>query len=184
MLHCYSHDNSRRPVLPPSSPAPAWLTALLAGDVQQFDATSCRIKNISARWLRLLLLLGGDIEHNPGPVQSRPMVQRGHLDTEAGFASSTVHNMRKAIEAFEAWLAEAVQLSLESVPSDNRISSLSLGACYYRCAKPIHIAQQQPNSSLANRQDVAADGTWRVPCGAPCCCREGRFVLRFFLGRV
>ena len=54
------------------------------------------------------------------------MVQRGHLDTEAGFASSTVHNMRKAIEAFEAWLAEAVQLSLESVPSDNRISSLSL----------------------------------------------------------
>ena len=132
-LHCYSGDNradepSRdRPVLAPQREPSAWLQFLLEGDFRRFDcvARSAALKKLPARWLRFLLLLGGDIERNPGPSREQRQ-QRGALDLEAGFAASTAHKMRKALGAFEAWLLATLQLSLELVLTENRAAELAL----------------------------------------------------------
>ena len=134
LLHCYSGDNraddpSRdKPVQAPTLAEPLWLTSLQSGSTWRFDAVadSCRLKKLPARWLRFLLLLAGDIERNPGPVPCRPRVPRGSLDPEAGFARSTAHKMRKALESFESWLLDRVGLSLDSVLQDNRAAEMAL----------------------------------------------------------
>ncbi|CAE7658405.1 Clec4e [Symbiodinium microadriaticum] len=102
--------------------------AAAKGSTWRFDAVadSCRLKKLPARWLRFLLLLAGDIERNPGPVPCRPRVPRGSLDPEAGFARSTAHKMRKALESFESWLLDRVGLSLDSVLQDNRAAEMAL----------------------------------------------------------
>ena len=58
--------------------------------------------------MRLLLLLGGDIERNPGPRRARALQPRGPLDTEAGYAPSTTRKMWKVFAAFVEYLV-AVQ---------------------------------------------------------------------------
>ena len=84
------------------------------------------LKKIPARWLRFLLLLGGDIERNPGPRAAAKM-PRGPLDLERGFAPSTVHKMRKALEALALWLLlEVAQVSLEDALSTNEGAELAL----------------------------------------------------------
>ena len=52
------------------------------------------------RWLRLLLLMAGDIEPNPGPAHK----SRGELDMTVGFHPATSDHMRKCLQAFEAWV--------------------------------------------------------------------------------
>ncbi|CAE7218749.1 Senp8 [Symbiodinium microadriaticum] len=106
---------------------PRWLQQLLAGDWRSFDLVveaSC-LKKIPARWLRFLLLLGGDIERNPGP-RIAVKTPRGPLDLEQGFAPSTMHKMRKALEALELWLLEVAHLSLEQALSTNEGAELAL----------------------------------------------------------
>ena len=133
LLHCRSADNradepSRdRAVLAPTRQVPRWLQQLLAGDWRSFDLVveaSC-LKKIPARWLRFLLLLGGDIERNPGP-RIAVKTPRGPLDLEQGFAPSTMHKMRKALEALELWLLEVAHLSLEQALSTNEGAELAL----------------------------------------------------------
>ncbi|OLP85556.1 hypothetical protein AK812_SmicGene33449 [Symbiodinium microadriaticum] len=73
-LHVYSAQNrsdgpSRgKPVDPPTKEVPLWLTQLCQGQTHRFDLTvaSSAAPKLAARWFRLLLLLGGDIEVNPG----------------------------------------------------------------------------------------------------------------------
>ena len=62
----------------------AWLTDLLNGDPRKFDLVveASGMKKLPAKWLRFLLLLGGDIERKPGPARRR--VPRGELNLEAG----------------------------------------------------------------------------------------------------
>ena len=48
------------------------------------------------------------------------------MDLEHGFASSTVHKMRKALDALELCLVTIVGLSLEAALSTNEAAELSL----------------------------------------------------------
>ena len=133
LLHCYSGDNvaddpSRgAPVKGPSREQPRWLQRLLAGDAKEFDKVvlSSRIKKIPARWLRFLLLLGGDIKRNPGPKQRPP---RGPLDLEAGFAPSTAKKMQKSFAAFLAWLTATLSCAPEAVFLDSSSTATALRA--------------------------------------------------------
>ena len=82
------------------------------------------MKKLPARWLRFLFLLGGDIERNPGPAPRRE--PRGELNLEVGFVQSTVHKMRKAKSALEAWIRDELRVEPESVFADNRATELAL----------------------------------------------------------
>ena len=130
-LHVYSEANrsdgpSRgRPVDPPSKPLPFWYESLCAGDFRRFDicVASAAVPKQAARWLRLLLLLGGDIERNPGPAR----VPRGPLDLTSGFVATTKRKMRKSLDAFAHWLREELGLSLRQA-----LSSVSSAATALR----------------------------------------------------
>eukprot|EP00971_Amphidinium_carterae_P346649 6488240-Amphidinium_carterae.1 len=64
-------DNPSRgkPVAAPSRQTPLWLDDVLKGQCRRFDCVLKSDKFIYplGRWVRLLLLLAGDIEPNPGP---------------------------------------------------------------------------------------------------------------------
>ena len=80
------NDPSRwRPVRPPSRNLPAWFELLQRGQTWRFDVMiSCSsFPRPLGRWLRLLLLLAGDVERQPGPV--RQPLPRGPLDLQSGF---------------------------------------------------------------------------------------------------
>ena len=136
-LHCYSADNraddpSRdRPVRPPSKELPRWFVDLQAGSTWRFDqvVASSGIPKLAARWLRFLLLLGGDIERNPGPEKVFPTskrVGRGKLDLQKGFAPATSKRMSKCIDGFRAWLESEVGISWDALVSDPQATCLAL----------------------------------------------------------
>lgn len=89
-LHCYSDFNradgpSRgRPIAGPSKAIPGWLESLQNGDPRPFDCVvaASRVPKIAARWLRFLLLLGGDIEVNPGPSFQRVALLETPADSQ------------------------------------------------------------------------------------------------------
>ena len=121
-LHVYSEANrsdgpSRgRGVAPPTKDWPVWLSELCEGRTYRFDVclAAARVPKLAGRWLRLLLLLGGDIERHPGPVGRLP---RGPLDLTTGFAASTRQKMSKSLEAFKQWLAVSMSLSFAAAMS-------------------------------------------------------------------
>ena len=116
-LHCSSADNKSdgpsrdRDVEGPSKSFPAWLTELQRGNCGPFDAvvTSSRCPKIAARWLRFLLLLAGDIEENPGPVQ------RGPMDLSVGFVQATSDRMQKCYSGFREWCSTVGELNWKAV---------------------------------------------------------------------
>ena len=75
-LHIYSSKNRadgpsrNRPPDAPTKAVPLWYEALCRHDYTLFDVylASQGVPKLASRWLRLLLLLGGDIERNPGPA--------------------------------------------------------------------------------------------------------------------
>eukprot|EP00438_Fugacium_kawagutii_P012421 Skav228466 [mRNA] locus=scaffold1233:34393:36015:+ [translate_table: standard] len=107
LLHCYSGDNRadepsrNKPLRPPTKELPTWLLALQKGETRPFDCVvaSSRFSKNPARWLRLLLLLGGDIEPNPGPQY----VPRGELEMSTGFVPATAQRMERCLSAFRLW---------------------------------------------------------------------------------
>eukprot|EP00438_Fugacium_kawagutii_P011201 Skav235781 [mRNA] locus=scaffold3426:8173:9867:- [translate_table: standard] len=120
LLHCYSQDNRaddptrQRAVRGPSREPPGWFRALERGDPEPFDkvCAAAKFEKNPARWLRFLLLLGGDIERNPGP---RP---RGPLDMRVGFAPATADRMHRCLQMFMDWCNDELQIPWESVSSD------------------------------------------------------------------
>ena len=147
-LHVYSARNradgpSRgRPPAPPSKPRPLWLEALARGEFRLFDlvCASAAVPRLLGRWLRLLLLLAGDVERNPGPFHSGE--PRGHLDMEGGFAVSTRHKMDKALSAFSVWLEATFSLSLAAVLSSAPAAAAALrtwGLYLYSSGQPRYL---------------------------------------------
>lgn len=133
-LHVYSAKNradgpsrGSRP-LAPSKPWPPWLVGLASGDTRLFDlvCASAAVPRRLGRWVRLLLLLAGDVERNPGPRHSGG--PRGRLDLQSGFAVSTRNKMSKALSAFTVWLLSEFSLSLEDVTSSASTAALALRA--------------------------------------------------------
>ena len=119
-LHCYSGDNradapSRgAEVEDPSRETPRWFEELSAGRPAAFDAVveAAQIPKIAARWLRYLLLLGGDIERNPGPNR------RGPMDMSVGFVKATSERMSRCFEGFRSWCLEVASINWSSLESD------------------------------------------------------------------
>ncbi|CAE7242286.1 unnamed protein product [Symbiodinium sp. CCMP2592] len=116
-----------RSVAPPSKEWPVWLSELCEGKTYRFDVclAAARVPKLAGRWLRLLLLLGGDIERHPGPVVREP---RGPLDLSSGFAASTRHKMTKSLDAFKLWLAVSLNLSFSAAMSCAESAATALRA--------------------------------------------------------
>ena len=131
-LHVYSEHNrsdgpSRgRKVAPPTRDLPVWFTELCSGCTRRFDlaCAACSVPRVLGRWARLLLLLAGDVERNPGPAQ--PRAPRGALDLQSGYASSTRHKMEKSLGAFSAWVLSHLGLALDVALSSSRSAALAL----------------------------------------------------------
>eukprot|EP00438_Fugacium_kawagutii_P036409 Skav232849 [mRNA] locus=scaffold1834:904019:906102:- [translate_table: standard] len=121
-LHVYSGSNradgpSRDlDVPPPSKGLPLWYKELLHGDARRFDimCESSKVPKLAARWLRLLLLLGGDIEPNPGPAAT-VRIPRGELDLATGFTAVTATRMQKCLSAFRTWVQTELELDFDRV---------------------------------------------------------------------
>lgn len=113
-IHCNSKDNrsdgpSRgRPVDPPTKEPPRWLTELEGGRTDCFDVCveASKFSKNPARWLRMLLLLSGDIEPHPGPRAAR-----GPLDLQVGFVPVTASRMEKCFAACRKWVEVEANLS-------------------------------------------------------------------------
>ena len=80
---------------------------------------------VAGRWLRLLLLIAGDVERNPGPRNNK---QRGELDLATGFHSITAKRMQKCLTAFETWVEDELGLDFSDVIKDAEGCGLSLRA--------------------------------------------------------
>ena len=120
-----------RPVPDPCKEEPRWLSELRAGRFELFDlhVTASQFPKNAARWLRLLLLLGGDIERNPGPVQGRPpKIPRGSLDLNVGFAPATSKRMAACLQLFGRWLQDEVGISIDVLGWDTLAAPLALRA--------------------------------------------------------
>ena len=135
-LHCRSKWNradgpSRdREVEGPTRNEPPWLTQLKVGNFVLFDqmvSSAAWIRPIG-RWIRLLLLLAGDVEENPGPVRVGAGAPRGDLNLLGGFARTTSDRMAKCLRAFEDWCGQTVNLSLAQVLENVETANLALKA--------------------------------------------------------
>lgn len=133
-LHCRSAWNradgpSRdTDVPPPSAPKAQWIADLERGDVTLFDiiANSSQWTRPVGRWVRLLLLLAGDIETNPGPA--REYEPRGELNLFGGLTQPTSSRMQACLDAFSVWLQEQAEMKLEDALSDAESCNLALSA--------------------------------------------------------
>eukprot|EP00438_Fugacium_kawagutii_P036259 Skav223698 [mRNA] locus=scaffold1907:175367:179896:+ [translate_table: standard] len=132
-LHCRSpwnraDDPSRdREVQSPTREFPGWIEDMQNGNFTRFEAmiSSSQWHRPLGRWVRLLLLLCGDVEQNPGPPKYKP---RGELNMNVGFSQATSQRMRFCLQAFSSWLQKEMQLSLDEVLSTAETADLALRA--------------------------------------------------------
>eukprot|EP00435_Cladocopium_sp_Y103_P053469 s2702_g17.t1 len=120
-----------RPVPAPSKVPPVWLEELRRGGFDHFDRVleASKCTKLAARWLRLLLLLGGDIERNPGPgFAAKTRVPRGPLSMNVGFAEATSKRMSACLDSFSDWLSTEFGLTLETIGWDFVAGPLALRA--------------------------------------------------------
>ena len=66
------------------------------------------------RWIRLLLLIAGDVERHPGsmPCAQKNFTPRGELDMMGNFAQATSLRMRRCLELFGVWCSTVAGMSL------------------------------------------------------------------------
>ena len=144
-LHCRSAWNcadgpSRDSDVPaPVREEPMWLRDLRRGRFERFEKTiqSSFWRNPLGRWVRLLLLLCGDVEPNPGPVKSYE--PRGELNMAVGFSKATVQRMERCLAAFADWLVSEAQTTLCAVLEDVQLTDLALrayGRALFSSGKP------------------------------------------------
>ena len=133
---------------PSKAPPPLWLSDLQRGSFWRFDVAvaASSVPKVASRWLRLLLLLGGDIERNPG--LPRP-VPRGTL--ESGFATSTQNKMQEAFGAFTAWWLAALCLTPEQALCKAESAALALHAF------GLHLNMRRVTSECPPRVSQPAD---------------------------
>jgi len=123
-----------RPVAPPSKESPAWLDDLRASRFDRFDRVleASNYSGSAQLWLRLLLLLAGDIERNPGPRQQGrrrgPNLSRGDLDLNVGFQPATSKRMSACLVAFNLWLQRELKISIDELAWDFTAAPLALRA--------------------------------------------------------
>ncbi len=123
-----------RPVPPPSKEPPIWLEDLRQSKHERFDRVleASNYSGSAQLWLRLLLLLAGDIERNPGPRQRGerrgPNLSRGDLDLNVGFQPATSKRMSDCLIAFNSWLLSELHLSLDDLAWDFAAAPLALRA--------------------------------------------------------
>eukprot|EP00434_Breviolum_minutum_P017033 symbB.v1.2.015030.t1/scaffold1037.1/size142759/2 len=119
-----------REIAPPTKQFPRWLIDLSIGDTRTFDLAveASKFSKNPARWLRLLLLLEGDIEPNPGP-----RARRGELDLKVGFVPETSQRMAKCFEAFQFWVENSAQLPWSIVTQSGELLGLCLRAYGLHC---------------------------------------------------
>ena len=135
-LHCRSHWNradgpSRDgPVPGPSRPEASWVRDLRRGDFAAFDTllTAATWTRPVGRWYRLLLLIAGDVERHPGPVETKGRPPRGELNLLGGFAQATSDRMWRCLQAFETWCKDEASTSLSVVLASSESANLALKA--------------------------------------------------------
>lgn len=138
-LHISSGKNSsdppsrNRPVRPPIKDPPVmWLSKLRGGDFRDFDRVlvSAQFTKNSQRWMRLLLLLGGDIERNPGPVRGKSAARapRGPFDMSVGFAPATSRRMEVCLSGLDSWLQQELSIKLSDLAWDYVAAPLAVRA--------------------------------------------------------
>jgi len=81
-----------------------------------------------ARWLRMLLMLAGDIEPHPGPRKTSAYQPRGPMDLSVGFAEATHFRMAKCYEAFKQWVQHEAGLSWAAIEGDPQAVAWALRA--------------------------------------------------------
>jgi len=121
-----------RPVPPQSKEAPLWLSDLRRGRYNRFDKVllASRFTKNAARWLRLLLMLAGDIEPNPGPKKhtSKTWTPRGPLDLSVGFATQTSQRMSSCVTDFSGWLLSTLSINFHDIAWDLGAAPLAVRA--------------------------------------------------------
>ena len=126
------HPSRNRPVPPPLKDIPIWLARLRSGDSRDFDTifVSAQFTKNAQRWLRLLLLLGGDIERNPGVGRSKTKtpIPRGPLDHSVGFVPATSKRMAACLEEFDRWLGSELGVRLSDICWDYTAAPLAIRA--------------------------------------------------------
>ena len=131
-LHVYSSKNRADApsrdgeVEEPSKPKPKWLLELLDGKPHLFDLVcqSAQVPKLPARWLRMLLMLCGDIEPHPGPSRK----PRGELDMTIGFHKQASLRMKRCLDAFAEWVKEEMNLDFDKVAASAEHIALALRA--------------------------------------------------------
>lgn len=84
---------------------------------------------VIGRWIRLLLLISGDVERNPGPVfADKQRRSRGELDMEIGFAKATSQRMKKCLHSFREWTTAELQIDFDLLMHEHQTCSLALRA--------------------------------------------------------
>lgn len=133
-LHICSKKNRsdgpsrNRPVEAPSKLVPPWLVSLRAGETDLFDVilNSSAYGRAASRWLKLLLLRGGDIERNPGPEKHH--LPRGPIDLTVGFAPATSKRMQDCLQAFKLWASTYLPCNFTDLTSHPHAMALGLRA--------------------------------------------------------
>jgi hypothetical protein len=147
-LHVSTHKNrsdgpSRNRRIPaPTKEEPWWLRELREHRYEAFDAVlaAAQFPQVQGRWVRLLLLLCGDIERNPGPVRqhaagvgaSQERVPRGSFDLGVGYSQATAQRMDQCFAGFVSWMSEAIDCRFDEISGNVHAVALALRGygCY------------------------------------------------------
>ena len=121
-----------RDIDPPSADVAEWIRHLQRGDFALFELmlqTSKWTRPVG-RWIRLLLLLSGDVERNPGPFQ-KVYQPCGELDLLGGLSRATTQQMQASLSRFNEWLQSNLSKTVDQARESAAMANLSLRA--YGC---------------------------------------------------
>ena len=127
-----------RDIDPPSADVANWIRQLQRGDFASFELQTSKWTRPVGRWIRLLLLLSGDVERNPGPVQ-KVYQPRGELDLFGGLSRATTQRMQTCLSQFSEWLQSDLGMTIDHALENAEMTNLSLrayGRMLYAAGRP------------------------------------------------